>query len=118
MKKMLQLWLPVVLWAALIFGLSGIPKLDSGLELDYILRKMAHVTEYAILTCLLWRALKGYNLAPVYLVAYPALISLLYAVSDEFHQSFVPGRQGSASDVVIDSIGIAVFFVIRKIFKL
>jgi VanZ family protein len=80
-------WLAVIAWATLIFALSGTPSLDSGLGTwDLVLRKAAHVTEYAILGFLLARVLSS----P------PALLAgVAYAASDELHQHFVPGRVGS-----------------------
>jgi VanZ family protein len=99
-SPLLTVWLPVLLWAGLIFTLSSIPSLHSGLGTgDLILRKCAHVTEYAILTFLLRRALA----AP-----WAAGAAFLYACSDEFHQSFVLGREGRPRDVAIDSIGIVI----------
>ena len=59
-SRLVSLWLPVVVWAAVIFALSSIPSLNSGLGTwDTVLRKAAHMTEYAILAVLLWRALGG-----------------------------------------------------------
>ena len=58
LPRPLLLWGPVVLWAALIFALSAVPSLGTGLGgWDTVLRKCAHVTEYAILALLLYRAL-------------------------------------------------------------
>jgi VanZ family protein len=92
-------WLPVVLWAALIFALSSIPSLGTGLGTwDLVLRKCAHMTEYAVLAFLLARAL-GREV--------PALaVGVLYAVSDEVHQAFVSGRHASPIDVAIDTVGL------------
>ena len=57
-SRMLTVWLPVFAWAAVIFAFSSIPSLSSGLgEWDTVLRKGAHITEYAILGALLYRAL-------------------------------------------------------------
>jgi VanZ family protein len=97
----LRLWLPVVAWAALIFALSSIPDLGTGLGTwDLVLRKLAHAAEFAVLGALLLRALRDE------LAALPAGIA--YAISDEVHQHFVPGRVGSPLDVVIDAVGVAV----------
>ena len=95
----LSVWTPVVAWAALIFVLSGIPGLSSGLGAwDVVLRKLAHLVEYAILGALLLRAV-GRE---------PAAVALgsLYAVTDEVHQAFVAGRQGSPLDWLIDTVGV------------
>ena len=116
--KTLKLWLPVIIWAELIFYCSSIPDLHTGLEYDFLLRKAAHVTEYFILTFLLYRAFKGsFNLNAFWLCVYPATLSLLYAASDEFHQLFVAGREGCVRDVLIDAVGIAGFYIMIKVFK-
>jgi VanZ family protein len=91
-------WLPVLAWAAVIFAFSAIPSLSSGLGAwDLLLRKLAHITEYAILGALLLRATRRPGLA--------LALAALYAVSDEVHQHVVEGRHAAALDVVIDSAG-------------
>ena len=96
-----SLWVPVVAWAALIFGLSSIPHLGTGLGTwDTILRKCAHATEYAVLAALIFRALER---------RWAALaLAVVYSASDEFHQTFVRGRHGSPYDVLIDAAGAAI----------
>jgi VanZ family protein len=91
-----------------IFALSATPSLASPLApfSDFILRKLAHVAEYGILTALLWRALRT-HLVTTHAVQIAALVAALYAVSDEWHQTFVPGREGSLRDVAVDALGIA-----------
>jgi VanZ family protein len=92
-------WLPVVAWAALIFAFSSIPHLGTGLGTwDTILRKGAHVTEYAIFGLLLLRAVG--RAAPAF------LLGVGYAITDEVHQHFVSGRHASPIDVAIDSAGV------------
>ena len=94
-------WLPVLVWAAVIFALSAVPDLGTGLGgWDLVLRKLAHTAEYAILGALLARATERASLA--------FGLGVLYAVSDEIHQVFVPGRHGAPLDVVIDAVGVAV----------
>jgi VanZ family protein len=98
MAPVLSRWLPVVVWAAVIFAFSAVPSLNSGLGTwDFVLRKCAHMTEYAILAALAWRALRSYGWAFAFAVA--------YACTDEFHQSFVRGRHASPIDVLIDAAG-------------
>ena len=98
-SRAVTLWAPVVAWAALIFALSSIPSLSTELGLwDLLLRKAAHVVEYAILGALLLRAL-GRELAAV-------AAGVAYACTDEIHQHFVPGRNGSPLDVVFDTAGV------------
>jgi len=91
-------WLPVLVWAGVIFALSSIPSLNSGLGTwDFVLRKCAHMTEYAILAVLLVRATGSY--------AWAFALAVAYAATDEVHQLFVRGRHGSAVDVAIDALG-------------
>jgi len=112
--RTLSLWLPVVLWAAVIFALSSIPSLNSGLGVwDLVLRKLAHTGEYALLAALLFRALAR---------PWPAfLAAVAYAASDELHQHFVRGRAGTPRDVAIDAggalIGLIAFFYMRRLIK-
>jgi VanZ family protein len=91
-------WLPVLVWAGVIFAFSSIPSLNSGLGTwDYVLRKLAHMTEYAVLAVLLRRA-TGSD-------AWALALAVAYAASDEVHQLFVRGRHGSPIDVGIDAVG-------------
>jgi VanZ family protein len=95
-----RLWLPVLAWAGLVFAFSSVPDLGTGLGgWDLVLRKIAHAVEFAILGTLLARATGTAWLA--------LALGTLYAVSDEVHQAFVPGRVGSAVDVAIDAVGVA-----------
>ena len=97
----LRLWAPVVLWAAVIFAFSSVPDLGTGLGTwDLVLRKLAHACEFALLGALLVRALRDER------AAFAAGVA--YAISDELHQLFVPGRVGSPLDVAIDAAGVAV----------
>ncbi len=89
----------MVAWAGLIFALSSIPDLGTGLGgWDLALRKIAHALEYAVLGALLLRAL-GRELPA-------AAVGIAYAVTDEVHQAFVPGRHGAPVDVLVDAVGV------------
>jgi VanZ family protein len=89
----------VVGWAALVFALSSVPDLGTGLGgWDTLLRKLAHTAEYAVLGALLQRATGRAGLA--------FALGVAYAVSDEIHQTFVPGRAGAPLDVAIDAVGV------------
>ncbi|MGB5932037.1 MAG: VanZ family protein [Anaerolineae bacterium] len=102
LRSRVNRWLPVLLWMGLIFFLSSrshLPRYPHHL-IDFLLKKVAHLLEYAVLAVLLhrgvgneggWRAL---------------LIGGLYAASDEFHQSFVPGRNAELLDLAFDILGI------------
>jgi VanZ family protein len=95
---MVTRWLPVVLWAGVIFAFSSVPSLGSGLgSWDLVLRKCAHATEYAILAALLLRATGSF--------AWAFALTVAYAAADEVHQTFVRGRHGSPVDVAIDAAG-------------
>jgi VanZ family protein len=99
-SRLLTVWLPVVVWAAVIFTFSSIPSLSTGLGTwDTILRKGAHLTEYAVLGGLLYRALGREPLA--------LAVGIAYAATDELHQYFVRGRHASPVDVAIDAVGVA-----------
>jgi VanZ family protein len=129
--RFLKYWGPVILWMALIFSASSdagstehssrilgplLRWLLPGLSTEAIdgwvtgIRKAAHVTEYAVLAGLVWRALRkpvkenprpwDWKQAGLALACAAA-----YAASDEFHQSFVPSRQGQVTDWLFDVVG-------------
>lgn len=100
----------------LIFYLSDQPNLSSGLGVwDLVLRKIAHMGSYALLTLLWFRALYPHTRRAL---AIAVVVSLAYAMSDEYHQSFVEGRSGSPVDVAIDSVGILIAVVLVRTGKL
>jgi VanZ family protein len=109
-------WLPVFAWAGLIFAFSSIPDLGTGLGgWDLVLRKAAHLAEYAVLGALLARALQTTVLSWTW-VAWVA--GTAYAASDELHQVFVPGRHGSLLDLAIDAVGVALgVLVVRLVMR-
>ncbi len=76
--------------------------------LNFIVRKSAHIVEYAILTFLWFRSLWTVPERFKSCVIRSVVLSVLYAMSDEWHQSFVPNRLGTWEDVVWDAVG-AVF---------
>lgn len=100
-------WLPPVLLMAVIYFLSAQPSLDSGLGLvDEIGRKLVHFGEYALLSFLWWRLFRSGTTARR--AAFAAFLAAsVYAVSDEYHQTFVEGRSGNAVDWAIDTAGAA-----------
>jgi len=113
MKHFVSLWFPILVWMSLIFYISSIPDLEpefGSKGVNTLISKMAHILEYAILMYLMIRALKGENLSLSFqsLLQLAFLITLLYAISDEYHQLFVQGREGTFRDVMIDSIGTAI----------
>jgi VanZ family protein len=104
----LGLWLPPLVLMGVIFALSAQPSLDSGLGLiDHVGRKLVHFGEYALLCFLWWRALASVtNPRRAALLAF--VIASAYALTDEYHQTFVDGRHGDAVDWLIDSAGAGV----------
>jgi VanZ family protein len=137
----LKFWLPVLLWMAVIFTASSdshsyehssrffepllhwlFPKMSQTNvdNIHHVFRKCCHLTEYAILALLLWRALHlSKNNLPVWSwpkVGGTLLVVFLYAASDEFHQSFVPTRTPLVSDVFIDTAGGAIGLLILWFF--
>jgi VanZ family protein len=107
MATLLSRWAPPLALMALTFYLSDQPHLSTGLGVwDLILRKAAHMTEFGLLWFLWWRAL-GYG------ARWPAVvITLAYAATDEYHQTFVAGRHGSPVDWAIDAVGVAIAIAI------
>jgi VanZ family protein len=89
-------------------------------DLHHFIRKCAHLTEYAVFTLLLWRALHlSKNSLPAWSwpkVGGTLLVVFLYAASDEFHQSFVPTRTSRVSDVFIDTAGGAIGLLVLWFF--
>ncbi len=116
MNKRLLNWIPVVLWAGVIFYLSSLPIIQGPAikPLDFILKKAAHITEYAILFFLLDRAFRpSRNHSQM-----AFLFGLSYAFSDEIHQIFTPGRGASFRDVLgFDTLGLILSWLMVKKFK-
>lgn len=113
--KVVKAFSPAFLWAALIFTLSSQEMLP-GLTLsvpDFILKKMGHIFVYAVLYILMMRGFEeiGYSISKSWKTA--MVICLLYAITDELHQSTVPGRTGTAKDVGFDFLGISLAFLKR-----
>jgi len=106
----------VIIWMTMIWFLSGQSSLDVGLSGlgDVLFKKSAHMFVYAILGLLLVKLLLGYKpwskngdlfiFAGLLLLAF--FLGTLYAISDEIHQSFVPGRNASIVDICIDTVGL------------
>lgn len=138
-KKKTLRWAYVIIWAIIIFMFSSqsgnissnnnrfvIDLLKHmGINLDtilgnnsnFIVRKLAHFTEYFIFYYLLYKALEDNRRSNWTTLMSALIITFLYASSDEFHQSFIPGRGPSFRDVLIDTSG-GVFSMIIRIFLL
>jgi VanZ family protein len=134
LRSFIKYWLPVLAWMALIFSASGdrasfsrssriigplmrwvFPALsDEAVHAIVVsVRKCAHLTEYAVLALLLWRALRKPSRGDARPwqwreAGFVLALTALYAAGDELHQFFVPSRQASVWDVSLDTLGGAV----------
>jgi VanZ family protein len=132
-RSFIKYWLPVLGWMVLVFSASTdvmsaphtsrfigpflrwlVPGIsEETVQLAQLtIRKTGHLTEYAVLALLLWRALRQ----PVphdprpwswRTARHALLLAALYAASDELHQAFVPSRDAAITDVLIDTLGAA-----------
>jgi VanZ family protein len=137
LRAFLKYWLPPLIWMVVIFSASAdsksaehssryfepllrwlFPRMSPEHvgQIHYDFRKFCHLTEYAVLALLLWRAIRrtceksaapergtrGWNWAEAGLAI---SIVFLYGASDEIHQAFVPNRTAQVSDVLIDTLG-------------
>ncbi len=108
-RNLIWYWLPPLAWMGVIFFLSAQPDLPGppASLLDTLLKKMGHFVVYAMLAFLWHRALARGGMADPTALGLAFAIAVLYGLSDEFHQSFVPGRHPGLSDVIIDAMGAA-----------
>lgn len=105
--RILYLWLPVILQMGLIFFFSAQPSGSSVLERFPLPGGIGHFIGYALLGLLLYRAFGRGSMKWHLGVAWKSvLVALAYAISDEFHQVFVPGRQASLYDICTDMAGV------------
>lgn len=87
-------------------------------NIDFAVRKTAHATEYAVLGILLGLSMGEFGEETFYQRQYRAyLAGTVYAVTDEIHQLFVPGRAGLITDVMIDSAGVLAGILFLFVFK-
>lgn len=133
MKKRINILL-VILWMILIFTMSSFNSTESSNQsnfivdiitnifnitninlLSLIIRKLAHFTEYFILGILIYNLIHSYNKK----ICIAIIICVLYAISDEIHQLFVPGRSCQLLDILIDTmgsiVGIYLLYFIKKL---
>ena len=105
-KKFVKYWLAVLVWMGIIFYFSSLPGKDIP-GLFPFQDVLFHVIMYAALAYLFSRALKNIysKLTVARLVFLTVIFGIIYGLSDEFHQSFVPGRDASAFDLFIDAVG-------------
>lgn len=127
LKKVILIVL-IIIWMIIVFLFSGQQGKDSGntsskfikqilriftkdvsegkiQKMQLPIRKLAHFTIYAIGAMLVILLLNQYNISVFQKILYSQIFMTLYAITDEFHQKFVPGRTATIWDVIIDSIG-------------
>lgn len=120
--KILKFWLPPILWGLIIFSFSSFP-VATATEIywkDFIIKKTAHIIEYGILATLLYRAIVNSEVDKKKAMWISVLIAFLYGLTDEFHQSFTPGREPKLRDVIIDTTGASIFIfgIVKNINKM
>jgi VanZ family protein len=113
MRRFVQYWGPPLALMGSIFFLSAQSNLPGAPSpwLEMLLKKGGHATVYGVLAWLYWRALDhhlGDRCTPWTIHVASFLLALLYGASDEYHQTFVPGRNGNLFDVGIDGLGAAI----------
>ena len=103
--------MPVLVWAGVIFAFSATPNLRvaQAADVDFVVRKAGHMFVFGVLAVLVWRALE--SSAVRHAMVWSWVLTVAYAASDEFHQSFTAGRHPSPVDVGIDSFGALLFLV-------
>lgn len=107
-RKLSKFWLPAVVWAGIIFIFSNFPtaRVVPVSWQDFLFKKTIHLTEYAIFFLLWFRALKNTADFPLPKTGRWVFIwTVFYAITDEFHQTFIYGREGTIRDVIIDGGG-------------
>lgn len=118
LKKAFNLWLPPFLWAIVIFLFSSYPTTRAS-EIhwqDFIVKKTAHIVEFGFLSLLLYRGFINSGMSKRKAGCWAIHLSILYAVTDEFHQMFTPGREPTVRDVLFDTIGAVVgIYIIWKL---
>lgn len=130
LKWLLLTWGPALAWMAFIFFWSSLPKQVSPNEADqitftgilpifpgdweFLIKKSTHVIAYAVLAVLIARALLLDHHAPTgRTLALAVALAGLYAITDEFHQSFTAGRHASSLDIGIDLFGATIGCCLR-----
>ena len=128
-------WICLIVWMIVIFLFSNqphsgqathsiieqvLPILKEPKQIDltnFIIRKIAHFSEYFILTLLIYSVLKEYKINNKKRFIYSIIFCILYACTDEFHQIFVIGRTATIRDCIIDTMGGMFYLIVHKILK-
>jgi hypothetical protein len=122
--KQLSAWLPVILWAVLIFRLSSgtIPLASAVYWQDFAVKKTGHVLLFGALSILIYRALRINKVERKKAAIWAVVMSFFYGATDEFHQMFTQGREARVRDVFFDGAGatlviLAAYYLPAKLSK-
>ncbi len=122
MRKLVHIfyyWFPPLLWMGMVFFMSSQVSITitKNAATDFITFKTLHMVEYAFLFFLFYRAFQSIkNIQNNLYGIFAFMVVILYSISDEFHQLFIPTRQGRLRDVLFDIAGMLVMYVIiRKV---
>jgi len=105
--KFLNLWLPVILWAAIIFKFSSgtVPQVSTLFWPNFTFMKSAHAFFFGALAILIYRGLIGEGISRKKAAIYAVIFAFFYGGTDELHQMFTQGREARVRDIFIDGIG-------------
>jgi VanZ family protein len=115
-KNFFRYWFPFLFYTVLVFYISSLPNPPGTEAVVFSFDKILHVLEFAGFAFLLLRLLKHKRVRNPYV--YAVVLTILYGVLDEFHQSFVPNRVLSGWDILSDSIGAFSVLIFKKFRKL
>lgn len=106
----LSAYLPIIAWAGVIFYLSNQSTLPGPdvFALDYIFKKSAHMFVYFVFFLLTHRAVKLHRFSHISASYIALIITFIYALTDEYHQTFIPGRTGTLKDLNYDLLGMCI----------
>jgi VanZ family protein len=119
MKEWMKRWGPAFVVMGVIFLASNTPSSDIpkfGI-IDIFVKKGGHLLGYALLAASFFHGLDNGKRTPRFLFISTVLCAILYAASDEFHQSFTPGRSPAVMDVCIDSIGSIIGVTVLRLLR-
>lgn len=120
-KRIYYLWFRTLVWCIIIFSFSSIPNFKGKQPnfetwigiFDFVLRKGAHLIEYAVLMIFIFRAVeKSWTRLQRWHFWMSFGFVILFSISDEWHQTFVYGRSGTGMDVFIDTVGSVIAYSI------
>lgn len=114
-KKIAINWLPAIIWMGIIFYFSSRARttVSDKYILNFIFYKTLHIMEYALLYFFLFLGFcftKELKLSRKEIFVFPVFFAILYGISDEIHQTFIPTREGRLRDVFIDIAGILLMY--------